>query len=119
MQNPGTTTPFKDIYDALSISMGNHNYKVGGAYSNYKTHEDAAPNPLGTWTFSVDQYFNPSDPNFDITKLTGARQYQQTWPVVFRDIPNHLYTGYVQDEWRAKPGVTLNLGLRVDYQTMA
>jgi hypothetical protein len=42
MQNPGTTTPFKDIYDALSISMGNHNYKVGGAYSNYKTHEDAA-----------------------------------------------------------------------------
>ncbi len=119
LQNPGTTTPFKDIYEALSISMGNHNWKVGGAYSNYKTHENAAPNPLGTWTFSVDQYFNPSDPNFDVKKLTGARQYTQTWPVVFRDIPDHLYTGYVQDEWKARPGVTFNLGVRLDYQTLA
>lgn len=119
LQNPGTTTPFKDIYEALSISMGNHNYKVGGAYSNYKTHEDAAPNPLGTWTFSVDQYFNPSDPNFDVRKLTGARQFQMTWPVVFRDIPDHLYTGYAQDEWKVTRAFTLNLGLRVDYQTMA
>ena len=59
-RTPGTTTPFKDIYEALSISAGSHNYKLGGAYSNYKTHEDAAPNPLGTWTFGVDQYFNPS-----------------------------------------------------------
>ena len=119
MQNPGTTTPFKDIYESLSISMGSHNLKVGGAYSNYKTHEDAAPNPLGTWTFSVDQYFNPADPNFDIKKLTGARQYAQTWPVVFRDIPDHLYTGYMQDEWKATRQLTLNLGLRLDYQTMA
>jgi len=119
LQNPGTTTPFKDIYEALSISMGNHNYKLGGAYSNYKTHEDAAPNPLGTWTFSADQYFNPSDPNFDVRKLTGARQFQMTWPVVFRDIPDHLYTGYAQDEWKVTREFTLNLGLRVDYQTMA
>ncbi len=119
LQNPGTTTPFKDIYEALSISMGNHNYKVGGAYSNYKTHEDAAPNPLGTWTFSVDQYFNPGDPNFDVNKLVGARQFQMTWPVVFRDIPDHLYTGYAQDEWKVTRAFTLNLGLRLDYQTMA
>jgi len=119
LQNPGTTTPFKDIYEALSISMGNHNYKVGGAYSNYKTHEDAAPNPLGTWTFGADQYFNPADPNFDFNKLTGARQFQMTWPVVFRDIPDHLYTGYAQDEWKVTRAVTLNLGLRLDYQTMA
>jgi len=119
LQNPGTTTPFKDIYEALSISMGSHNWKLGGAYSNYKTHEDAAPNPLGTWTFSVDQYFNPSDPNFDFNKLTGARQFQMTWPVVFRDIPDHLYTGYAQDEWKVTRALTLNLGLRFDYQTMA
>jgi hypothetical protein len=119
LQSPGTTTPFKDIYEALSISKGNHNYKVGGAYSNYKTHEDSSPNPLGTWTFSTDQYFNPSDPSFDVRKLTNARTFAMTWPVVFRDIPDHLYTGYAQDEWKATKTLTLNLGLRLDYQTMA
>jgi hypothetical protein len=119
MQSPGTTTPFKDVIEALSISAGVHNFKVGGGYSNYKTHEWASPNPFGTWSFTADQYFNPSDPNFNINNLTGARTFTATFPAVSRDIPDHLYTTYAQDEWKVTHGLTLNLGLRLDYQTMA
>ena len=119
LQNPGTTTPFKDIIEALSISEGSHNFKVGGGYSNYKTHEWASPNPFGTWSFTADQYFNPSDPNFNINALTNARTFTATWPAIERDIPDHLHTGYAQDEWKVAHGLTLNLGLRLDYQTMA
>jgi hypothetical protein len=72
-------TSTKRCQSAWVITTG----RSAARYSNYKTHEDAAPNPLGTWTFSADQYFNPSDPNFDFNKLTGARQFQMTWPVVF------------------------------------
>ena len=76
MQSPGTTTPFKDIYEALSVSAGKHNYKFGGAYSNYKTHEYASPTPLGVWITS----FTPATAlAFDPSKLitlppnTGGR----------------------------------------------
>jgi hypothetical protein len=119
MQSPGTTTPFKDIIEALSISEGKHNFKVGGQYSNYKTHEYASPNPFGTWSFTNDQYFNPSDPNFNINSLTNARTFTATWPAIARDIPDHMYTGYAQDEWKVTKGLTLNLGLRLDYQSLA
>ena len=119
LQSPGTTTPFKDIIEALSISQGSHNFKFGGDYSNYKTHEYASPTPYGVWSFTNDQYFNPSDPNFDINKLTSARTFTATWPAVSRDIPDHLYTGYAQDEWKVTHALTLNLGVRLDYQTMA
>jgi hypothetical protein len=119
MQSPGTTTPFKDVIEALSISEGSHNFKVGGVYSNYKTHEYASPTPYGVWSFTTDQYFNPSDPAFNINALTNARTFTATWPAIDRDIPDHLYTGYAQDEWKVTKGFTLNLGLRLDYQTMA
>jgi hypothetical protein len=69
---------------------------------------------LAPGTFSgggVDQYFNPNDPNFDFNKLTGARQFQMTWPVVFRDIPDHLYTGYAQGRMEGDAPADVNLGL--------
>jgi len=53
LQSPGTTTPFKDIIEALSISQGSHNFKFGGDYSNYKTHEFASPTPFGVWSFTT------------------------------------------------------------------
>jgi len=112
----GTMTTFTEAQETLSISTGNHNWKVGGSIQYFPTHEWAASNP-GTWTFGRDQFFNPTDPNFNFNSLSGATQFTAAFPNVYRDIVSHTYAAYVSDEWKPVAGLTFNLGLRYDIQT--
>ena len=115
--NAGTRTRFTEAQEALSISTGKHNWKVGGSIQLFPTHEWAPGNIFGTWTFSQDQYFNPNDPNFSFADLKGATQFQASFPNLQREMRNHSYALYVIDEWRPATSLTLNLGLRYDLQT--
>ena len=112
----GTMTTFTEAQETLTISTGNHNWKVGGSIQYFPTHEWAASNP-GTWTFGRDQFFNPADPNFNFNSLSGATQFTAAFPNVYRDIISHTYAAYVSDEWKPVAGLTFNLGLRYDIQT--
>jgi hypothetical protein len=67
--------------------------------------------------FGRDQFFDPLNPNFNFNSLTGATQFTASFPNVYRDIVNHTYGAYVSDEWKPAAGLTLNLGLRYDWQT--
>src|ERR1041385_9143166 len=69
VSNAGTRTRFTEAQEALSITMGKHSWKFGGSIQLFPTHEWAPGNIFGTWTFSQDQYFNPSDPNFSFANL--------------------------------------------------
>ena len=40
-----------------------------------------------------------------------------TWAILRRTRRSHWYGGFFQDDWRIKPRVTLNLGLRYEYYT--
>src|SRR5262249_24602046 len=55
---------------------------------------------------SIDFNLDVSDPSPYNNGATGERHVRQ-----------EDYIGYVQDEWRARPDVTLNYGLRYDYYT--
>ena len=112
----GTMTTFTEAQETVTISAGDHNWKIGGSIQYFPTHEWAASNP-GTWTFGRDQFFDPLNPNFNINSLTGATQFTAAFPNVYRDIINHTYAAYVSDEWKPAAGLTLNLGLRYDVQT--
>jgi outer membrane receptor protein involved in Fe transport len=117
--SPGTR--FRNVYmqvrDALTISTGAHSWKVGAGAQVLPTYQTSPGNPNGTWTFSTDQYFNPTDPSFNFGSLKNPTQFTASFPTIYPQNLSHTYEAYVQDEWRPWSRLTLNLGARYDRQT--
>ena len=90
---------------------GDHTFKVGAGYSrNAADPQSIGANLNGTYTFLTNRAFNPADPfsypsRFAI-RLGQIDFVQKDWRTNF----------YVQDKWQVNPRVTLNLGVRYDYQ---
>jgi outer membrane receptor protein involved in Fe transport len=100
----------------LSISSGSHTLKFGAGAQRLAIWSDNRPS-LGTWSFNVDQPFDPTKlatfvpvPGSVTQFATGNMVKLPTYS------PNVLSSFYVEDEWKPAAGVTLNLGLRYDYQ---
>ena len=114
-------TDYKNVYeqfrDAVSINAGNHNFKIGGGAQILLTAMHTPGNPLGTWTFGTDQYFNPTSPSFNFASLTGATQFSASLPPYSPTDLSHTHEAHVQDEWKPSSNLTLNLGARYDLQT--
>ncbi len=97
-----------EIYESLSWFTGRHSFKFGGEYrqTDIDAHYGIASN--GFFVFAP---FPASDPYANF--LTGN-------PVVFfqaggdlaRTMRNWDLAGFAQDEWRVRPNLTLNLGVR-------
>jgi hypothetical protein len=102
-----------EIRDDLSLTRGNHELKFGGAYIDLHSPEEQSNN-IGTWTFAADQFFDGSAAA--IANLRNPTQFTASFPPLLRELQNHWIQGYVQDEWRARPSVTVSLGLRYDNQ---
>jgi len=104
--------PIKEFRDDFTYSTMRNNLKVGfGFWTN--TQPEAEPgNPLGEWTFATDQFFDGSAAA--IANLTNPIQFQASFPPITREIHNQRYYVYVQDDWRPRSDLTINLGLRYD-----
>lgn len=97
-----------EFYDSVAWFRGRHSLKVGGEFR--RTVIDARYG-IASNGFFVFAPFPASDPYANF--LTGN-------PVVFfqaggdlaRTMHNYDVAGFVQDEWRVHPKLTLNLGLR-------
>jgi hypothetical protein len=97
-----------EVYESLSWFTGRHSFKFGGEFrhTDIDSHYGIASN--GFFVFAP---FPASDPYANF--LTGN-------PVVFfqaggdlaRRMRNWDLGGFVQDEWRVRSNLTLNLGLR-------
>ena len=58
------------------------------------------------------------DPN-NLASLRGpVNTFTASFPGLIRHQPHHYYQAYVQDEWKAGGGLTLNLGLRYELDTL-
>jgi hypothetical protein len=91
---------------------GEHSFKFGAAYSrNGALPQGTAANFTGTFTFPTDAPFNAADPTtYPYRFAAGMGQFN------FTEI-DHRGSGYVSDKWQVNRKLTLNLGVRYDYQS--
>lgn len=90
------------LADHMSLQFGTHSFKFGGDYVRQKV-RDVSYQELGTYTFSQTGALLNFQQQLGVQDL----RYGQTRAALF-----------FQDDWRATSRLTLNLGLRYDYQSV-
>jgi hypothetical protein len=99
------------LYDDAVRSMGKHNVKFGGALVIYHLNLFAPFIEDGTATFqSMSDFLNNIPHN-----VTGPPDL-----AALKTHHNHtsIFAGYIQDDWKVRPSLTLNLGLRYEMETI-
>jgi Carboxypeptidase regulatory-like domain len=106
------------VTDGFSKALGRHTLKFGGEYRYLQINERNWANPFGGFVFSgsatgvdfADYLLGaPQD-------SSGANGYTQA-ALQLLDSRTKYGGVYAQDSWKAKPNLTLNLGLRWEYST--
>src|SRR5437588_723168 len=109
------------LYDGAFITKGTHTIKFGFAVEPMRLNIRALSDPNGIFKFG-------SLSEFDDTGTFVRSTFLQNIPSRFqggiasslspRNLRTTLFGVYVQDDWRLRPGLTLNLGLRYEMNTM-
>jgi hypothetical protein len=104
-----------DFIDQVSYLRGTHTFKFGGELRDDMVHQATFRAGRGRIRFQGNQAFDGSTPLED---FLGGFPSQATFLAgdPTRNITQWLYAGYVQDDWRITPRVTLNLGFRYELQ---
>ena len=100
--------------DSLTWIMGKHTFKFGG---DYKSSRDDIDNlRTGAGAFS---YNNVQDLIGDLTNPTLKRysSYSQGFGLAAYTLKTPDWAFFVQDDWRVLRRLTVNLGLRYDWQS--
>jgi hypothetical protein len=117
---PGVTgpSPYFDFQDSVSYLRGNHTFKFGGEITHIQADQLttdfrgvfvnfggglASTAALGTST-PLEDFFAGDPQQAAVTVGNGNRTMK--WM---------HYAGFAQDDWRIKPKLMLNLGLRYEY----
>ena len=121
--NGGDRTPFDtfQIFGSLTKIHGNHSLKVGADVREARESSASYGNSSGTYTFSTDYTKGPLDNatsaplGQDLADLilgypTGGNFQVQS----FRTNQAKYYALFMQDDFRPRPNLTINLGLRFE-----
>jgi len=102
------------VQDTLSYTVGNHTLRFGGDVNIQRSRQEIPFNSRGVLTFAGGGGFNAFG-NF-VDQFSGrggaGAAIQFGSPVIF---PNAVYQNYfINDSWRVRENLTLNLGLRYE-----
>jgi hypothetical protein len=108
--------------DTLSLIRGNHTLNFGGEIQRVRGDFDLRVFQQGRIEFIEDfpDFDRNGDGKVDDNDLLFAvtlRSDHPTQPLLIPDASNTYLAGFVQDDWRVRPQLTLNLGLRYELDT--
>ncbi|HLG54157.1 MAG TPA: TonB-dependent receptor [Vicinamibacterales bacterium] len=108
----GRTEPLVQVADNFTLirsggRTGDHTIKAGANVKVFRSDSVFDANVRGTFTFLSMQQFLSGQPT-SFTQFRGDTRL---------DRPNTLSGFYIQDDWRPRPDLTVNAGLRYDYES--
>jgi outer membrane receptor protein involved in Fe transport len=98
------------FYDDAFLTRGTHSLKFGFALERMRYNFFQSYNPFGIVRFNSLTQFLQNQPNSYEGGLAS--------PDAPRGLRQTLFGGYIQDDWRVRPRLTLNLGLRYEMTTV-
>jgi Carboxypeptidase regulatory-like domain len=97
-----------ELLDHVSVTHGKHAFKFGGEIILNQAKEDVTANAKGPVRFaSLNDFFDGKIHQANL--LLGD-------PI--RTLTNQGFAGFLQDDWRVTPRLTLNLGVRYELNTV-
>lgn len=113
------TNPYWQIVDTMSSFRGKHGIKFGYEFRRNVTTDEFDVRPSGDFTFAQQgtglQGDNFSGNGFATMLLGFATRAELQDSVNFR-FHNYYMGWFIQDDWRVTPRLTLNLGVRYDFE---
>jgi hypothetical protein len=98
------------FYDDAFLTLGTHSLRFGVAAERLMLNQVADTDPNGIWHFTNLQGFLQNQP----TKFQGGL----TSTLSPRNLRQTIFGAYIQDDWRWRSNLTLNLGLRYEMSTV-
>ncbi len=107
------------LADTFAVVAGDHLIKAGGDYVRSRSGGDGqefgSPFVLGQFTFKTG--ISPAIPTASLT-LADVQRFTQGFGNVDYRVSESLWSLFVQDDYRIRPDLVLNLGLRYDRQSL-
>lgn len=118
----GTTQNRFQLADSVTIARGSHMIKAGGEWQRIDAAFDLGVfqdgrlemvEDFATFDHNGDGRVDDNDLLFAVTLRSGKPDQA----LLIDDADNNYFAFYVQDDWRIRPDLTLNLGLRWEMDT--
>jgi len=110
------------LREAYAWTLGKHTLNLGGEFQHYTAYGEI--NVFGSGTAILTTDFGFADLNgdgqvndLDIPIAVALKSSAPITPVPIPTVFDSYVAAYAQDDWRVKPRLTLNLGLRWEYDS--
>jgi hypothetical protein len=100
--------------DNFTWIKGNHTIKFGGLFEQFRVHNPFDLYNNGYYSFNGSGQYSSGDPLIDFA-LGIPDQYYQSNNGFINAVSEELY-GYVQDNWKVSPDLTVNYGIAWDVE---